>query len=153
MLVGLLAAIYLVASLFFSILWFPHFNPPSFPSFSNLPVDHPDQYAQKHGLSVDFNRESWTLTEEQCDAAFHPLWKPLYDSKVYSDDKGGHTLGQQKDIEKHLAAKLELTCVKIINNTVYLSDFHHSAGGSRPESGISLLERSIVTGPEKLPDV
>ncbi|UZJ50723.1 hypothetical protein CBS101457_000043 [Exobasidium rhododendri] len=152
-LLSLLAAIYLAISLLFSSLRSPRFVMPTFTSSSNLPFDHPDQYAREHGLLADFNRESWTMSEEQCDAAFHPLWQPLYQSKIYSDSKGGHTLKQQESIEKDLAAGLELTCVKILNNTLYIIDFHHSNGGSRAEAGISLLERAVVTSTDRIPDV
>lgn len=72
---------------------------------------------------------------------------------MYSDSRGGHTFQRQLRIEREQAKKLELTCVKIINNTLYLSDFYHSAGGSRPESGISLLQRAVITATEKLADV
>lgn len=128
------------------------YTPPTFPYYTAVPADHTDQYARQQGLSIEFNRESWTLSQDQCDAAFHPLWKPLYDSKACSESRGGRTLHQQRDVEKEAAAR-ELTCVKIINNTLYITDFYHSNGGSRTEAGISLLERSVVTGPEKLPDV
>jgi hypothetical protein len=149
---GLLAGVYLTTALLFSTLGNSRFAAPIFP-VTKVPSDHPDQYAREHGLLVDFNRESWTLPQEQCDAAFHPLWQTLYESKIHFDSKGGHTLRQQEAIEKDDAHYLELTCVKIINNTLYLSDFHHMDRGSRTEASISLLERSVITSPEMLPDV
>lgn len=95
------------------------------------------------------------MTEDQCDAAFHPLWKPIYDSKAITDRKpgGGHTLKEQERIEREEAKGRELTCVKIVNNALYLTAFAHSNGGSRTEAGISLLERAVTTAPEKLPNV
>lgn len=126
---------------------------PNYPRYTDLPVDHPDLYAKHHGLLTDFNRESWTMTEEQCDAAFHPLYLSLYESQALTKSLGGHTIHRQKALEKEEANDKGLMCHKIINNTLYISQFGHFEHGSRTEAAAMLLERSITTSTEPLPDV
>jgi hypothetical protein len=93
------------------------------------------------------------MTEEQCDAAFNPLWAPLYESRALTESLGGHKLKNQKKLEKEEAAPHLLLCHKTINNTLWLSQFNHMDRGSRTEAAAMLLERAITTSPEKLPDV
>jgi hypothetical protein len=136
-----------------SLLPAASFKIPSFPSYSKLPVDHPDVYARSQGLITDFDRKSWTMSEEQCDAAFNPLWLPLYESKKLTESQGGHSLKRQEKLEKQESEPHRLMCHKIINNTLYLSQFNHMEHGSRVEAAAMLLERAIATSPERLPDV
>jgi hypothetical protein len=152
LLAGLLGAIYLGTCMFLSLRKSSNFTPPVFPHLIS-PSTHNDEYARHHGLLTDFNRDSWTMTENQCDASFHPLWSPLYDSKIEVDSRGGHTLARQSRIERDMAASRELACVKVVNNSLYLSHYGHMPGGSRTEAAISLLERAVTTSTEPLADV
>ncbi|PWN26042.1 hypothetical protein BDZ90DRAFT_57048 [Jaminaea rosea] len=110
------------------------------------------QGSGRKNLTYDspFNREDYSLTEDECDAFFPGLWKEIDRSVEYFTTK------QKFDKEY-----LEFVCddgiwsnarVVIYENQVYLKHYKQS-DFTRSQAALHLLHLSVMTARERLPNV
>ncbi|CAD6568880.1 MAG: hypothetical protein CYPHOPRED_002920 [Cyphobasidiales sp. Tagirdzhanova-0007] len=89
-----------------------------------------------------------TLTEDQCDVLFHPLYVEIDRAALYWKGRGGIT---REDIETSVSTSN--AHLLLYDNQLYVKSFHNLKRNSRPLAQVALINEAISTSPERLPNI
>ncbi|KAE8219568.1 hypothetical protein CF319_g6755 [Tilletia indica] len=100
--------------------------------------------------TTPFNRDDLTLTEDECDALFPGLWKDLDRAKAYYTKRQPFT----RNYLERSCAEETFTQLRVViyHNRLYVKMYRQS-DFKRTQTTLALLQQSIISSREKLPNV
>ncbi|CAD6568881.1 MAG: hypothetical protein CYPHOPRED_002921 [Cyphobasidiales sp. Tagirdzhanova-0007] len=88
-----------------------------------------------------------TLSEDQCDVLFQPLFAEIDRAALFWKDRGGITRENMDD-----AARMSNAHLVLYDNQLYLKSFRPGLF-SRAEAQVALINEAISTSPDRLPNM